>query len=687
MIFLGPRPFGPVPRETAFSRIDRDLVDSAPYLKAISTLPVAITEVGLGPSLGAYPRFFRRHLVHYLYEDDWNMFRPIAEKFPFIVGFDNRQHRHDWLDRPGHILTDSGTTATTILTTWLEQADQALLAVQKHWPNEQLDFIRHALKDTKIPAQPTSSGLSQHCLRPNATMTNLVEGRWADDAAVHNAPEPVDLHDRETVLHRQCELAEALAAARAKAGLKARVGATLLGPAINPAIASKLESALRKTDGPISLAKGLLEGNSFLIHVDQAELLKERSEQLAQSIVTERAQERDFYDAVGWIVAAGAHEPVFRTANLPSGLYKKLDHLGSMTWSQRTIRRSVNRWERYCADLTKSVGPTVLRQLARMDRIKILSDLPLEWARVDGVPLSFLVPTSRVPFAPGNLPVRLIVDPRPPVIWQDPSDVRMLFLNGHDQDDPFGSSVTELSKLASKLGFPASEARLRRGEDLPRLLDEHKPQLVYISCHGSMTKGLGTTLDLPEGHTPLRLERLRHVPDAVVLSACRSDAVARTHGGPASNLYGSGVRAVLASYLNLTEPHASLVMQGLLIKLRSVLLGEARDAETWLELVWSTLNMRRPIDILVAASRWSERNQSNGRDPFELFQNYTELQNQANVSLQTLWTKAPARLVELARGTEFETSIRAVTRGKAFRSESCFYTHLGEPEQILLKPH
>jgi hypothetical protein len=295
------------------------------------------------------------------------------------------------------------------------------------------------------------------------------------------------------------------------------------------------------------------------------------------------------------------------------------------------------------------------------------------------------MPVTRIPLAPGNLPVRPVVDPRPPVVWTEVAKVSVMVVSGHSSDDPLRGDARILATQIESLGFPVTYKEVGHARELREALARERPNILYLSTHGTMTTELGAALHFPGGADPLWFEHFGGMPDVAIVSACRSDPVAGTYGSPTRNLYAAGARAVLGSYLNLTEPHATLTALGLFLNLHAALTGERRS-NNWQDLVWLTLNMRRPIDILIGAVRWLERRSDDFAEVINLFEAYARLHGEEQIPIAECWNLVPERLKRIAKGTPFERAIDAVTARHAFRPESIFYTHVGSPNTILLDP-
>jgi hypothetical protein len=488
---------------------------------------------------------------------------------------------------------------------------------------------------------------------------------------------PINLENIDAVQRAQIDLAEAVRLN------EAQVPTYLVAPSPNPYFVRQLETIGRRRPGTKSLVESLLHERSFIFHSNSDEIAVADRKDIAVLLGT-RVAERRWVDAVTNAASAARGAVLFRTPQLPASLYERLEAVAQMTWTEATKMRSMVKWDRLCDELTSAVGPSLLRWIATNSRrVTLVSDLPLEWCKVDDIPLGFLRPVCRIPMALGSCLGAFLRELRPPSVWKEMRQVRVMVVNGHSNEDPLGVFPHLLAKQSEELGFPTQYCEAATEGALVEAIDRFHPRLLILSAHGIVKGDSGAAIALAGSRTPLNLSRLAWRPDAAILSACRSEAVVRTFGSPASNLYANGIRAVVGSYLNLTEPHATMMVSAMLVNIREAVEGRSPLSNLH-DVISMTLMMRRPVDILVAAERWYRREHREG-SPMELFEKYTQWHNaQAERDIPSSWSGVIDQLVDLARETPYAASVEAMKLSRAFRPESMFYTQIGEPHQIIL---
>ena len=685
--------------ETPYAHVDTKLLLSTPAIFCTATLPVYLMELISGSLLPQLRDEVRpHHTLNYVFDDQWHSISGMLTIYPFGVVFDMRGAKQLISTPDGHIPVDGAAVSVAdVIPRWLAVGDAAIARVAEHWPDTMIASLRAILTKLRAawptsPRFPVSPSVTQDCFRPNAIIRNLAKGYWADSTWNHQPEAEVELSDPRVVQHKQHVMAEEIIASTRAIRDGAKPEAMVIAPAVNPALVSEFFARVRAS-GIRSLDKTFLDACGYLLYVNPRLLKNPKLTAVVSMLMHVRGQEKTFYDAVGTAWASSGHNVVFRTPHLPGRLFNSLDSIASMDWSQKSVATAMKRWREYCKTLTNALGPEQLKWITKnVDRLTVMSDLPIEWSLIDGVPLGFLLPISRIPMAPGNFPIRLLVDPRGPILWTSVESTRVLIVDGHEDDDPMRMIPGLLAKSISNLGFRVEFERIRHASQLEEVLRLHTPNILYLSSHGEITKELGGALALPDGPSQLAAE-MEYAPDVAIVSACRSDPLARTYSSPARNLFGAGVRGVLASYLNLTEPHALMVTQGIFTNLYSSLRGDSSGARTWEQLVWKTLNSRRPLDIILACHhRMRNRSgssgmlQSIGSYVQDVFAPYTKLHNQEGIPFAETWHLVGERLCRVAKGTSYESVIRDVVQRRAFRPESMFYTQIGEPQRILIQP-
>jgi hypothetical protein len=250
--------------------------------------------------------------------------------------------------------------------------------------------------------------------------------------------------------------------------------------------------------------------------------------------------------------------------------------------------------------------------------------------------------------------------------------------------DPLAPFPRQLAELVRHAGFTVAYEEVRSETEFLEALSRHQPNLLYISTHGQAVPNEGAAICFGDQPSLLLFDQLPHAPDVAIISACGSDRFVRTYGTPASRLYLSGVRAVLGSYVNLTEPHATHTAMQIFGTLRE-LLNDRGATASWQDIVFLALRRSQALDIVISAERWATRRGKPFPDSDILYERLGQsLVRQEPTSYSEYTREVPRRLLEVAQGTPFEAPLTAVISRGLYRPESWFYTHIGEPDRVLV---
>lgn len=677
--------------ETPFAHVPTRLIDSAPALRTIALLPVEIHECA-APSL--YSRIAEplvpRHALAFLRSEGLAALLAELRRYPFVAFFLLERLIPPVLAEPvvGHIVRQASDpeAGKFILAAWKRDGVRAVERVAAlGWPRQLMDVTREsAVRMAEVSPQPAAAPYAvppHRCLQSTGYLINRAAGYWAEDCHGTRG-KALSMADTAKVLVASIEEATTLHESPRSLGRDAYV----IVPAFNPHYYKGLQGYVSSHGGPRRFVADLVNNTGYLQTFSDVEDAK--AERVATAAAGIRLREVEFHDASALVYAASRHVPVIRAPQVSGTLFQEMDRIANLKWSRATISKSVERWYSFGERLTDAVGTSLIDWLANRTR-KVLAycDLPIEWAMSDGVPLGYLTRVNRIPLSPGNVPVMPAIDGGPAVEWKDISDVRILICDAHDDSDPLRRTVPGLAHTAREIGFETHVARVDSQETLIASLEQFKPQIMVFSGHGDVVPG-GAALAFVRGEGHLRVDSLPFTPDAAIIAACRSDAVTKTYGSPASRLYMAGVKAVVGTYLKISEPHATLVISSILSYLESGISGE-QNLATFGEAVASALHLRRPVDILVAAGDWCAKH---GVDPsgiMNLFSDYVEEYKNRRVARtkRELWKAVETSIVRISAGTPFQEAIETVVEHHLYRPESLFYTILGDADRIVLGSH
>lgn len=216
----------------------------------------------------------------------------------------------------------------------------------------------------------------------------------------------------------------------------------------------------------------------------------------------------------------------------------------------------------------KSMSPCFQNLLQKIpNQIVAITDLPIEWSLIEGVPLCFTHDVCRLPeTSPASILAQFVeAKNRPYVI---PKDIlsRTLVIFGNDEE-AFENSRVPIVEMQKILGFKIRRC-LSKKDFFDAILEE-SPELLIVDSHGGVDSKtnqsylvMGT--DIVTGDDVVKSGI---APRLVFLSACNTFTAYNTVSTIANAFFEVGAMAVTVSYMPILIIPATVLYARLLINL------------------------------------------------------------------------------------------------------------------------
>jgi len=320
----------------------------------------------------------------------------------------------------------------------------------------------------------------------------------------------------------------------------------------------------------------------------------------------------------------------------------------------------------------------------RVDQIVAISDLPVEWMLIKGVPLAFLCDVCRLPETP--LPSLMAEHTHNTevsfVIGQDIL-AHTLVICGVPPSDPISRGYSNLKKMMYKGRTPQVTAEMCDSLDSFRAaMEKHKPQFLIIYSHGKFD-------DPNEGSCFLMgrdwvtgddIKNFGLAAPLVLLSCCTTAPLYGNHNTIAQAFLGSGTKSVVSTFLPISSDRALIFFFRILNNLQMA--SSTALHPNWLSFVSHCLRTSYFNDCLsILATSQRER-----------------VQEGRYLRVRTIWQMIANRRrgrekafkkAQVAVNACFPRDIRAgvlntLSKGE-FIPEFLFYTHLGRADLVPFK--
>jgi len=467
------------------------------------------------------------------------------------------------------------------------------------------------------------------------------------------------------------------------------VAVTDIDPAFNPLIllipfqnpqAQKL-SKIYQVDFPDIVFKYLkIEQNkNFVFAVETAGDAKQEAEIRGQFLTSIIYPRLTYLDFVAYLHSSFTLSPCIRLPLLGTSLVKELSFLradGRNRLSGTSLNKTIRK---FGEQLKKLVTTDSLEDFVaqRNSQIVVISDLPIEWLSIKGLPLSFTHDVCRVPET--NLKNGMTAFAQNSnATYTIPENIveKTLVIFGMPEDEPlFLASMQIAMKECERLGI--KYRRCKSVAEFIQTVKEVEPDLLIVDCHGEYDDSdLSSYLDING-------EALRHedivsnnlfVP-LVFLSACAtSPSYGYVH--PIANaFFSAGSFAVTSTYLPIDILNGTITYLRLLLHLDAV--AKNGDHMNWLSYVSYAVRTSLFNEVIHKA--------------FEKVDNFTGQKKQRTMKvikeldrIKDLVVTFPKRRETFEKINDLLNSMDQNIRLNFWNTvhESLLYTHLGRADLI-----
>lgn len=322
------------------------------------------------------------------------------------------------------------------------------------------------------------------------------------------------------------------------------------------------------------------------------------SEDSENPYIAQVEQERLLLDSLIALAAANNVAPVIRMPLSNNDIYSQVSNLASV--DRRNTRKVHVMMQKLRSLLALHLdGWLDYLDSSPSSAIKLVSNLPLEWAFHQGLPLMVRHEVSRIPITPGYVTARLLLDPN--TIHLSLEDFReILFISSFADDDPIRNDLKAKLQLIQSLD--ASDVSLENLKELgllPRdfhILKDHdrldirikwidvanKKELIdainnnpcaitVFDLHGSHSEQ-GAFIHLKDEQVSVfDFYRDIRISPIVILSACDTSPVDKGHDSTAEAFFLAGAKTLISSALPIQSDLASTFLARLLERIKTYL--------------------------------------------------------------------------------------------------------------------
>lgn len=474
--------------------------------------------------------------------------------------------------------------------------------------------------------------------------------------------------------------------------------------------------------------KFLLEKNHFnknsLMNsgIDNAALLANAIKMVNQNKIPEDFSENkylcDFYserkliEAIIGLRAASYISVCINLSLSNSNFFSKLRDIGVVDRSNN--RRKINK---LLLNLENEFGKTTDWCFSQLDNIyssniKLISNLPVEWAKHDGLPLMVRHEVSRIPKSPGIISTKLILDSEQVIMNQD-NFKNVKIISSFSYDDPIkndlkskvefilnneinptSNQISQLLKsntLTSDLNIsPEDEKYLNisidwvnvsNKQELIEALSDNETAITVFDLHGGHSdNGPGVIKLKDEVITVYDLIGKVKISPIVILSSCDTSPIDKNHYTTSNALFLVGAKTVLASALPISSHEASIFIARLLLRIKYYL-PKRLSGEKGVSIRWSSF-----VTGMIRKTYYSELLSLLHKNHGLSKENKSQLNFYAGLILDPLHAEWHQIIMdEISKKTKFSREeLNKIIENELMIPECLKYIQMGNPESIII---
>jgi|GEM_PF-3186458 len=234
-------------------------------------------------------------------------------------------------------------------------------------------------------------------------------------------------------------------------------------------------------------------------------------------------------------------------------------------------------------------------------KIKLVSNLPLEWSLHNSLPLMIRHEVSRIPISPGYISTKLLTDAENLILTPEQL-CRIKIISSFKEEDPIGSDLKNKLSLLNNPEITKVGESIKAFEELTKKIDPSKlnnkdfdldikfhsvknreelilclnddPTTITIfDLHGGHTENESGFISLIEEDVAIDeiIDEVKLLSPIIVLSACDTNPIDRNHTNTANAFLKGGSKTVLASALPVISHESSVFIFRLLLRIKSYL--------------------------------------------------------------------------------------------------------------------
>jgi len=380
----------------------------------------------------------------------------------------------------------------------------------------------------------------------------------------------------------------------------------------------------------------LQKQSTYPLQTNTDEFIRIMSSGIGQELFRIRVEETQIYTLANIIIGCNNFSPTLRLPPSLNSIHPHLEQIGGRERCNGAKKQyKLNKlYNRISNKIEKLIPNEYIKRIEENhNHIKIVSDIPLEWLSIRDLPLMLRYETSRIPVTPGNLLFGTAASQSTIQVPIDAFD-EVLIVRSFKDNDPIKNTLktamevvlntNDLSKLKNALSndedtkgllnhFKKESVEQRKisikwmdvsnTDDFIKALNGYHGPIMVFDGHGQHNKSLDVGSIVLKDHALnlLEIKNQVRIPPVVLLSACDTHPIDRSHASSANSFLIAGAVTVLGTFLPIGNDDAATFIARLILRLQEYLPLAAHKAKlplTWSNCLTGLLRMSYSTEII-----------------------------------------------------------------------------------------
>lgn len=425
--------------------------------------------------------------------------------------------------------------------------------------------------------------------------------------------------------------------------------------------------------------------SNFTIRVDE-KFGDIRNDKFIKSILHVRQKELNYFTLLINLLAINQFSPGIRLPNSVMLHHDKLKNIHSLivSNSKKSLVKLNRKISLYQNELIKDIGDDLIGVCFDSRKsILFACDFPVEWLKINSLPVMFSHEVSRVPCTPGNISSQLITN-GVRVVAKLETFKKILIVRSFNKSDPIKrmleSAISQFDKTGGYSNISIEWCDVSNEEELIKSLNLFDGNIVIFDCHGGHG-GETSHAWLQIGDYKVDVWSLAgkaRIPSIVILSACDTHPIDGSHASVAAGLLRCGALSVLGTYAPIGSIHASVFSARLLLRVSEYLPAYFelnKQPISWRKIVSGFLKMSYSTDIL-RGLRFNEKIINTTQ--------YMDIHNRSNMNIsigRNDWFEKLIEDISTSASLSKDDLLDIIDSNYSY-VETMLYCHLGRPENL-----